>query len=328
MAICWYCEKEIEEFAYKIARHPCALECADREIERSKGILTRLLAEVDSFVGFGLGFENPEFFWYIFVENEETGLALKDEFSSAQMGFSIYPLVTNIPRISTPDPIKAIPENVVLGGVSIGHLNSKTAGTIGGILTMGDRKYVVSTSQILAPDGANLGDLIVQPSVIDSPQRGYALAKLSVISRLAPGSVNDLDAALGTLNTVVPSTPRIKYLGRPSGVVDPRIGMNVRKTGRTSGFTEGRVLCIDAKVKLIRDNHLLFIQDQFIAMSEDSIFAESGDEGSFLLDNNNALVGMIQIVFHGMAICARGTVLLERFGFQEPDCFEPGEEGL
>ena len=61
-------------------------------------------------------------------------------------------------------------------------------------------------------------------------------------------------------------------------------------------------------------------------MSESEPFAEVGDEGAFILNNNNDLVGMIQLAFHGMAVCARGSVLMGRFGFTPPYCFEPTDD--
>lgn len=326
MATCWYCDREILGFRYKIADNDCDIECANKQIDRTLDILGRLLGEIDQFVGFGLGYDKPEFFWYIFAENEATALTVRQHCSEAQVGFSLYPLIAGIPGQESREPIVALPDRIVLGGVSMGHLGAGTTGTLGGILRIGNQKYAVSTAETLAPEGSKLGDIVVQPSVEDSPHKVYALGKLAVISKLAFGSINDLDAAIAAVDQEVPTSPRIREIGRPNDVAEPEIGINVRKTGRSTGFTEGKILCTDVRIKAIRGDQQYVLQDQFLVMSEVIEFATKGDEGAFIINNNNDLVGMIQVAFHGMAVCARGSILLNRFGFTPPFCFEPSED--
>ncbi len=326
MATCWYCDREIIGFRYRIAENDCDIECANKQINRTLDILGRLLGEIDEFIGFGLGYDKPEFFWYIFAENQSAVLMIREQCSAAQVGFSLYPLLTPFDEKEDAEPTVALPDRIILGGVSIGHLYAKSTGTLGGVLRVGEQKYAVSTAEVLAPEGAKLGDVIVQPSIKDSPHKMYSMGKLSVISKLAFGSINDLDAAIATVDPEVPTSPRIREIGRPNDVAEPEIGMNVRKTGRSTGFTEGKVLCTDVRMKVMRAGLRYVLQDQFIIMSDVEEFARKGDEGAFVFDNNNDLVGMIQLAFHGLAICARGSILLGRFGFVPPFCFEPSEE--
>lgn len=326
MATCWYCEREIIGFRYKIAENDCDIECANKEINRTMEILGRLMGEVDQFVGFGLGYDKPEFFWYIFVENQATVVLIREQCSAAQAGFSLYPLLTPRNEMEELEATVALPDRIVLGGVSIGHLLARSIGTLGGVLRVGDQKYAVSAAEVLAPDGAKLGDMIVQPSIEDSPHKMYSMGRLAVVSKLGFGSINDLDAAIATVDSEVPTSPRIREIGRPNEVAEPELAMNVRKTGRSTGFTEGKILSTDARIKVIRGDKEYIMQDQFIVMAESGEFAKRGDEGAFIFDNNNDLVGMIQLAFHGMAVCARGSILMDRFGFVPPYCFEPSEE--
>lgn len=326
MVNCWYCEREIIGFRYKISENDCDIECANKQINRTMEILGRLMGEVDQFRGFGLGYDKPEFFWYIFVENEAAVHLIKEQCSAAEVGFSLYPLHSAIDEVEELEPTVALPDRIVLGGVSIGHLLAHSTGTLGGVLRIGEQKYAVSAAEVLAPDGAKLGDPIVQPSIEDSPHKMYAMGKLAVVSKLGFGSINDLDAAIATVDSEIPTSPRIMEIGRPNDVTEPELGMNVRKTGRTTGFTEGKVLSTDVRLKVLREDKMYVLQDQFIIMSESGEFAKVGDEGAFIFDNNNDLVGMIQMAFHGMAICARGSILMTRFGFMPPYCFEPSEE--
>ena len=325
---CWYCGKEISGYVFRIAGNDCDINCANEQITRAKDLLGRLNSEIDSFVGFGLGFEKPEFFWYVFVDDPGMLQYLKDEFSAAQLGFSIYPIVIEIPNQMEPEMIPAIPDKFIMGGTSIGHLNASTTGTLGGVLRMGERKYVVSTASVLAPAGAMIGDKVVHPSRPDSPRRGVILGRLVVISRMAPNSSNDLDAAIAEIDPEILTTPRVKNIGVPSEASEPHIGMSVRKSGRTTGFTEGKILCTDVRMQRIHDGRLYYINDHFIVMGETGNFAEPGDEGSLVMDNRNAVTGMVELAIHGMAVCSRGTILLERFGFVPPECFEPFEDEM
>lgn len=326
MVSCWYCDKEISGVRYKIADNDCDIECANNQIDRTLDFLGRLLGEIDQFVGFGLGYDKPEFFWYIFAENEAAVLTVRQHCSEAQVGFSLYPLIAKIPVQKDPEPIVALPDAIVFGGVSIGHLGARTTGTLGGVLRIGNQKYAVSTAETLAPEGSGLGDTIVQPSVEDSPHKVYGMGKLSVVSKLAFGSINNLDAAIATVEQEVPTSPRIREIGRPNDVAEPEIGINVRKNGRTTGFTEGKIICTDVRIKTVKGQQEYILQDQFLIMADSAEFAAMGDEGAFVINNNNDLVGMIQVSFHGMAVCARGSILLSRFGFTPPYCFEPDEE--
>lgn len=326
MATCWYCGKVIIGFRYKIAENDCDIACANDQINRSLEILGRLLAENDGFVGFGLGYDKPEFFFYIFVEDEASMHLIRAQCSESEVGFSLYPLMTPLVDPEEPEPNVALPDRIVLGGVSIGHALAKNTGTLGGIVRAGDQKFAVSAGDVVAPDGSKLGDPIVQPSVADSPHKMYSLGKLAVISRLGFGSINDLDAAIVSVNEEVPTTPRVMGIGRPNDVAEPELGMNVRKSGRSTGFTEGKVLISDVRMKVLKEGKQFTMQDQFIIMSDVGEFAKRGDEGAFIFNNNNDLVGMIQLAFHGMAMCSRGSILLDRFGFVSPYCFEPSED--
>ena len=109
LATCWYCERDILGFRYKIAGNDCDIECANNQINRSLEFLGRLLGEIPEFVGFGLGYDKPEFFWYIFAKTEEAVAIIQEACSNALIGFSIYPLMASIPGRLAPEPTVAFP---------------------------------------------------------------------------------------------------------------------------------------------------------------------------------------------------------------------------
>lgn len=79
-------------------------------------------------------------------------------------------------------------------------------------------------------------------------------------------------------------------LGRIKGTVEPRIGMTVKKSGRTSGITESSVKALDVMLKVM------------LGPSEEAAFyeqiltgpmAQPGDSGSIVVDENMNAVGLL-----------------------------------
>ncbi|MDS0257429.1 hypothetical protein ApAK_07095 [Thermoplasmatales archaeon AK] len=326
MTFCWNCEKEIEGYLYIIGGHDYDLACANGQIERSKEILYKIMNEVDSFTGFGLGFDNPEFFWFVFVDDVSVLPFLKDEFAAAELGFNIFPSTANAIRYSQPPETVSIPKEPVQGGISVGNLPWITTGTLGGVLRSGEEQYIVSISRVLGPPGSRINDEIVQPSLVDFDMNARIVAKLSSVARPVPLNKNLIDAAIAKLQPTVKGSSRIKNIGKPTRIDSPQIGMDVRKSGRTTDYTEGKIIATDVSFKIFDYGKIYSITDHFLISSEDTEFATSGDEGSFILDNNNSLVGMITATFHAMAICSKASNLFERFGFDDAEAFEDLEE--
>mgnify|MGYP000527655987 CR=1 FL=1 len=55
-----------------------------------------------------------------------------------------------------------------MGGVSIGHFDCKCAGTLGGLITIRSKEYVVSRNHVIALENrASIGDPVVQPGALD-----------------------------------------------------------------------------------------------------------------------------------------------------------------
>ncbi|MEM0158971.1 MAG: hypothetical protein QW812_05620 [Thermoplasmataceae archaeon] len=327
MTYCWNCEKEIDGYLYIVGGHDYDLECANAQIDRSRDILYKLMNEIDSFTGFGLGFDNPEFFWFVFVDDPSILPYLRDELSAAQLGFNIFPSSADVITYPQPSLSPSFPKEPLQGGVSSGCLKGLTTGTLGGILRSGEDQYLVSVSRVFAPPGSRINDDITQPSVPDFDMKARLVAKLSSVARPVPLNKNVVDAAIAKLQPDIPGTSKIRDIGKPSRIDSPQIGTDVRKTGRTTDYTEGRVICTDVSFKVFDHGTLYPITDHFLVSSEDGNFAAPGDEGSFILDNNNSLIGMITATFRSMALCSKATNLFERFGFDGQEAFmDPDEE--
>ena len=124
----------------------------------------------------------------------------------------------------------------LIGGVSCGNARV-TAGTLACIVF--DRAdgspLILSNWHVLAGSrDAVSGEEIWQPGRVDGGNSGRTVARLSRF-RLD----RDMDAAVAALNTTRPHVRDIIGLNPVSGMESPQLGMQVAKSGRTTGNTEG-----------------------------------------------------------------------------------------
>jgi hypothetical protein len=174
------------------------------------------------------------------------------------------------------------------GGVSIGHFEI-TAGTLGVVVrdrSTGDR-LILSNNHVLAnSNDADIGDPIIQPGNADggsvpadtiahlerfepirftSEPGTCSIASLyaeigNFIASLVGSShrvktitqqeaVNYFDAALARPVNDADVLDEILDIGTVSGVAEAVLGMEVRKSGRTTGYTEDQINLIDATLK-------------------------------------------------------------------------------
>ncbi|SMB91351.1 hypothetical protein SAMN00808754_0426 [Thermanaeromonas toyohensis ToBE] len=101
---------------------------------------------------------------------------------------------------------------------------------------------------------------------------------------------NKVDAAVARPVSQKAITPEILELGYVQGVREPQVGMEVVKSGRSSGVTRSRVQVVQATVRVLLEEGLKGIfEDQFIT----GPLAKPGDSGSLVLDKENYAVGLL-----------------------------------
>jgi hypothetical protein len=144
-------------------------------------------------------------------------------------------------------------ERPVPMGVSTGHTGS-TAGTIGAVVTDGALRYALSNWHVYVPAGVGkVGDSLLQPGPYDG-----GAAPADVIGTLAAFEPvvlsmfanNRIDAALALTDQVAPHTPPDGYGSPRSETMEARPGLEVKKYGRTTGFTFGTVDAINASINV------------------------------------------------------------------------------
>jgi hypothetical protein len=216
------------------------------------------------------------------------------------------------------------------GGVSIGHyqITAGTLGCVVKDRASGDR-LILSNNHVLADINAGrAGDPILQPGSYDGGVEGKDM--IAVLERFiplhfkeAPSTCAIANLAQGTINwfaKLVGSTHRVRAyrvnpsavnqvdaaLARPlneemvldeildigvvGGITPPSLGMSVRKSGRSSGFTSGQIRVLDASVQVEYDKHVADFDDQIIT----GAMSQPGDSGALLVTSDGLLaVGLL-----------------------------------
>jgi len=213
------------------------------------------------------------------------------------------------------------------GGVSVGHV-AITAGTLGCWATKNGRKVILSNNHVLAnSNDAEIGDPILQPGPFDGgsfPQDHianltqfvpisfegepsecpFANAVISVFNlgceiinsntryRAAKVQAADnlVDAAIATPLNAADVQDEILDIGSIQGTAQGELGMAIKKSGRTTGFTTGEILQVDVTADVqYGGGRIARFTDQLLA----GAMSQGGDSGSAVLNDNNGLIGLL-----------------------------------
>lgn len=178
-------------------------------------------------------------------------------------------------------------------GVSVGH-HEVTAGTLGALVRQGGDVYILSNNHILANENhAKVGDPILQPGPYDGgrPDRD-TIAQLAGFVTLESEATNTVDAALATPIVRDDVAPEVLHIGRVKGDAEPEVDMAVRKSGRTTRYTEGTVTATDVTLRVWYSEGTLVFTDQFMVSARGG-FSGPGDSGSLIVDRENRAVGLL-----------------------------------
>lgn len=104
----------------------------------------------------------------------------------------------------------------------------------------------------------------------------------------SPGE-NLVDAALARPLNPKQVLGQIVQIGLPKGVAEASLGMPVQKTGRTTGYTQGRITQIDVTTSVDYNGRAATFTDQLMA----SGMSDGGNSGSTVLDDTGNIVGLL-----------------------------------
>jgi hypothetical protein len=206
-----------------------------------------------------------------------------------------------------------------LGGVSLGHyrVTAGTLGVVVRDRRTNDR-LILSNNHVLANNNqGQAGDAIVQPGAADGGREekdtfaslerfcpinfslgpvdcrtaeayasfGNWMAKILGSKHRVqaywsdPQATNQIDAAVARPVDELDVLDEILEIGAISGVLPARLGMRVRKSGRTTGVTMGQIMVLDATVTIDYGGRTARFEDQIVT----TVMSQPGDSGSLLV---------------------------------------------
>jgi hypothetical protein len=228
------------------------------------------------------------------------------------IAFSIIPLTTwaddgPAHRVDQQFPIPL--------GTSGGNINDSSrafcyGGTLGALVkdNTSGTEYILSNNHVLArTNAAAIGEHIIQPGLIDqspacSQDSSDIVADLSAFVPIlfkTKGTIppNAVDAAIAQVRVgKVYSTGSILDIGTlSSDTLDPSLGMAVKKSGRTTGLTNGNITAVSATINVsYGSGKNARFTNQIVVGSGD--FIAAGDSGSLMVEDvvtNPRAVGLL-----------------------------------
>ena len=170
-------------------------------------------------------------------------------------------------------------------GVSTGHPDI-TAGTIGCRVTDGAYVYALSNNHVYADcNKASEWDNVLQPGTYDDGiDPDDAIGTLDAFEPIDfDGGNNTIDAAIAISSTenLDKATPADGYGIPKSTTIQAEVNQPVKKYGRTTGLTKGRVYAINATVDINYNSGVARFLGQIIITP--GSFSAGGDSGSLIV---------------------------------------------
>lgn len=191
-------------------------------------------------------------------------------------------------------------------GLSIGQALSNSpspkTGSLGCFVKKKDHSglFLLSNSHIISEPNSSIGTEIIQPGVLDNGDlQCDVIANLFESLNPTPASPNEVDAAIAKLKlnevgeNILPEVGIIReierdFRGNPT--------LKVYKAGR-SGLTQGKVTAVGLKLHVHisgeQNGGLEFVEQIEITGIKNSSFAQKGDSGSLVVDENGKAIGLL-----------------------------------
>lgn len=187
----------------------------------------------------------------------------------------------------------------VSGSLSFEAVGFRYAGTLGVMVV--DRRsrdvvYALSNNHVLANENrAAIGASTVQPATLDG---GRPTDRVAALDRFVPlrynNEPNRMDAAIARFDAAGDAARVILDIGAPAGAGDPALNLLVRKSGRTTGLTEGIVRAVQFDVfNVVYEQGMVRMDDVMVVEGVRGSFSRPGDSGSAIVDAQGKVVGLL-----------------------------------
>ena len=151
---------------------------------------------------------------------------------------------------------------------------------------------ILSNNHVLANSNeAKKGDSILQPGPYDGGKKAKdTIGTLERWVEIKFGKeANLIDAALARPKSQKLVKPEIMEIGAPLGTIKPKLGMLIQKSGRTTGYTAGKIKDISATIKINYDQKVALFKNQILTTN----MSQGGDSGSLVLDMKKRAIGLL-----------------------------------
>lgn len=270
----------------------------------------------------GIRFEDGQWKLHIGVVKK---LPEHDKLLNPDINFSGLPLIFDeVGEIKALAASRTIKYRPAPPGISIGHKDI-TAGTLGVTCFKDGVKYILSNNHVLANMNAGaIGDAILQPGAYDGGTN--PADKIGTLAAFVPIVFNDqnqpnhVDCALCLPTNAGDLLDEILEFGYPVGSKEATVGMNVIKSGRTTGVNTGTITEFSGLIAIgYGAPGTAYYDDQIIT----SCMSAGGDSGSCVLDTlDNKAVGLLFAGSDVISIHCRMTEVVAALGIAifQPDC--------
>lgn len=186
-------------------------------------------------------------------------------------------------------------------------------GTLGALLRKDDRYFILSNNHVLARvNQAEVGEAISQPGLNDTaceaPERNL-VGTLAGFKKLKLRGNNRADAAIAETSLEnVRSDGKILGIGIPGNkTVNPRVGLAVVKSGRTTGVTHGEVSATNVsgfvgfpmECGSEEEYEVRFSKVFLVVSTNNKDFSAGGDSGSVIYEDTGACPRAMGLLFAG-----------------------------
>ncbi len=186
-------------------------------------------------------------------------------------------------------------------------------GTLGSLIQIGTKKYILSNYHVLESDivaGGNnrvaqTGDPVIQPGLIDVGCDATQAQDVATLVKMSALPNNNVDCAIAEIiSGMVDESGAILEIGTISSqTVAAFIGQAVKKSGRTTGLTRSSVSGLNATIQITYEDECAgstaftkTFTGQIVVKNLGSRFLNSGDSGSLLVEDvatNPRAVGLL-----------------------------------
>lgn len=139
-------------------------------------------------------------------------------------------------------------------------------------------------------------------------KRGTVLVPVSIKTQ---AQENEVDAAIAQPFVNVGVTENILGIGQVNGIEEAWVGLDVQKYGRTTRYTQGKVLQTNATVNVTYGHGRVAT---FVNQIITTAMSQSGDSGSLVLSMSNKAVGLLFAGSNIVTICNPIQTVLNKLG--------------